>query len=205
MSQDYSSTLIAELICTRISHDLIGNIGAVSNAVELLDDDPECVADVKPILEISSKVLADRLKFFRLSFGLSNAAVKNVDELKTVAKNYVQTIGNRSFPIELDLQINTPQVYKMVLLGIMCMSDIFIKGGVLSVVESQKGLIFTAKSQHMLSGAKLKTVQNVIQGILPDENPAQNAALVYLQDILKDFGATINVSYNETEAVMQIA
>ena len=25
-----------ELICTRISHDIIGNVGAVANAVELL-------------------------------------------------------------------------------------------------------------------------------------------------------------------------
>lgn len=27
---------LSELICTRISHDLIGNIGAVANAAELL-------------------------------------------------------------------------------------------------------------------------------------------------------------------------
>ena len=40
---------ISELVCTRISHDLVGNVGAVSNAVELLDEDPESVDEVKPI------------------------------------------------------------------------------------------------------------------------------------------------------------
>lgn len=35
---EISSSALSEIICTRISHDLIGNIGAVSNAVELLED-----------------------------------------------------------------------------------------------------------------------------------------------------------------------
>ena len=29
---------ILETVCTRMSHDLIGNIGAVANAVELLEE-----------------------------------------------------------------------------------------------------------------------------------------------------------------------
>ena len=30
---------ITEIVCTRISHDLIGNIGAFANALELMEDD----------------------------------------------------------------------------------------------------------------------------------------------------------------------
>ena len=46
---------LSELICTRISHDLIGNIGAVGNAVELLEDgDMDFLDDIKSILQISS-------------------------------------------------------------------------------------------------------------------------------------------------------
>ncbi|HCU58984.1 MAG TPA: histidine phosphotransferase, partial [Alphaproteobacteria bacterium] len=54
----YLPTEIAELICTRISHDLIGNMGAISNAMELWEDDPSDVADLKPLLENSSQTLA---------------------------------------------------------------------------------------------------------------------------------------------------
>ena len=38
MNDILSETELAELICTRISHDVIGNVGAVSNAVELLEE-----------------------------------------------------------------------------------------------------------------------------------------------------------------------
>ena len=50
----FSPTQIAELVCTRISHDLIGNIGAISNAMELMEDDPSDVEDLKPLLHLRS-------------------------------------------------------------------------------------------------------------------------------------------------------
>ena len=36
-----NNLFISEVIATRLSHDLIGNIGAVSNAVELLNEGDE--------------------------------------------------------------------------------------------------------------------------------------------------------------------
>ncbi len=204
MSKDLSFQ-ISELICTRISHDLIGNIGAVSNAVELLDDDPESVSDVKPILELSSKVLSARLKFFRLAFGLNNATVKNIEELNLIATEYVQTIGNRNFPIKLNLQIKTPQLYKIVLLSIMVLSDIFIKGGVIAAIEGDTGIEFTATSENILSASKLNTLQNCLNGNISDENPAQNAPLLYLQDILTQSNISIKLSFTDYQASLQIS
>ena len=39
MNDILSETELAELICTRISHDVIGNVGAVSNACLLYTSD----------------------------------------------------------------------------------------------------------------------------------------------------------------------
>ena len=50
-----NNNLITELVCTRISHDIIGNIGAVANAVELLEEgDLDFLDDIKSILKNSS-------------------------------------------------------------------------------------------------------------------------------------------------------
>ena len=73
MENILNDTLICELVCTRISHDLIGNIGAVSNAVELLEEgDMDFLDDIKSILKTSSTVLSARQKFFRMAFGFDN-------------------------------------------------------------------------------------------------------------------------------------
>ncbi len=195
---------LSEIICTRLSHDLIGNIGAVANAIELLDDDPESFADVKPILELSSKVLSSRLKFFRLAFGLSNAAVKNIDELKTIANNYLATIGNRNFPINLNLFLNTPELYKIALLCIMTLSDVFIKGGTIEATETETGVTFKATSSHSLSISKLQTLQNLLAGNIAEENPAQVAPLAYLQAMLSSSDVKTNITFSELEAILQI-
>ena len=78
---------ISEIVATRLSHDLIGNIGAVANAVELLNEgDEDDREDIGNILNFSSKVLSRRLKFFRLCFGMSNAAVKTTEDCQSKSK-----------------------------------------------------------------------------------------------------------------------
>lgn len=204
LNQNFFAEL-SELICTRISHDLIGNIGAVANAVELMDEDPEAIDDAKPILSISSKVLTARLKFFRLAFGLNNTGVKTIAEITAPAEEYIATVGSRTAPIKLNFNISTPALYKIVMLGIMVMSDVFIRGGELSISETASGLTFTADSQSALSAGKLAVMQEVLNGKMPEENPAQSAPLIYMMRLLNDTPVKITVSYTEKQAVLQIA
>ncbi len=204
LNQNFFAEL-SELICTRISHDLIGNIGAVANAVELMDEDPEAIDDAKPILSISSKVLTARLKFFRLAFGLNNTGVKTIAEITAPAEEYIATVGSRTAPIKLNFNISTPALYKIVMLGIMVMSDVFIRGGELSISETVNGLTFTADSQSALSAGKLAVMQKVLNAEMPAENPAQSAPLIYMMRLLNDTPVKITVSYTEKQAVLQIA
>ncbi|MDY4885279.1 MAG: hypothetical protein SO141_03415 [Alphaproteobacteria bacterium] len=204
LNQNFFAEL-SELICTRISHDLIGNIGAVANAVELMDEDPEAIDDAKSILSISSKVLTARLKFFRLAFGLNNTGVKTIAEITAPAEEYIATVGSRTAPIKLNFNISTPALYKIVMLGIMVMSDVFIRGGELSISETVNGLTFTADSQSALSAGKLAVMQKVLNAEIPAENPAQSAPLIYMMRLLNDTPVKITVSYTEKQAVLQIA
>lgn len=204
LNQNFFAEL-SELICTRISHDLIGNIGAVANAVELMDEDPEAIDDAKSILSISSKVLTARLKFFRLVFGLNNTGVKTIAEITAPTEEYIATVGSRTAPIKLNFNISTPALYKIVMLGIMVMSDVFIRGGELSISETVNGLTFTADSQSALSAGKLAVMQKVLNAEMPAENPAQSAPLIYMMRLLNDTPVKITVSYTEKQAVLQIA
>ena len=204
LNQNFFAEL-SELICTRISHDLIGNIGAVANAVELMDEDPEAIDDAKPILSISSKVLTARLKFFRLAFGLNNTGVKTITEITAPAEEYIATIGSRTAPIKLTFNISTPALYKIVMLGIMVMSDVFIRGGELRISETVNGLTFTADSQSALSAGKLAVMQKVLNAEMPADNPAQSAPLIYMLRLLNDTPVKITISHTEKQAVLQIA
>src|SRR5690606_5470021 len=66
-----SSTDLAALLCSRLCHDMLSPVGALSNGLELLADekDPEMRKRCFELLEQSARVSADKLKFFRLAFG----------------------------------------------------------------------------------------------------------------------------------------
>lgn len=204
LNQNFFAEL-SELICTRISHDLIGNIGAVANAVELMDEDPEALDDAKPILSVSSKVLTARLKFFRLAFGLNNTGIKTTAEVINPTEEYVATIGSRTSPIKLNFNLSTPALYKIVMLGVMTMADVFIRGGELNISETASGLTFTADSQSALSAGKITVMQEVLNGKMPEDNPAQSAPLIYMMRLLSGTPVKIALTASENKAALQIA
>ena len=66
-----SSTDLAALLCSRLCHDLLSPVGALSNGLELLADekDPEMRRRCFELLEQSAKISTDKLEFFRLAYG----------------------------------------------------------------------------------------------------------------------------------------
>lgn len=67
---------VAELLTSRLCHDLVGPIGAVGNGLELLGDDEFGMADDAMKLTTSSARQASHiLQFFRLAYGMAGARV----------------------------------------------------------------------------------------------------------------------------------
>jgi len=62
---------IASLLCSRLCHDMMSPVGALSNGIELLsgERDPEMRKRCMELLEQSARICADKLRFFRLAFG----------------------------------------------------------------------------------------------------------------------------------------
>lgn len=182
---------LSELICTRLCHDIIGNIGAVANAVELLEEgDMDFLDDIKSILKTSSGVLSARMKFFRLAFGLNNVNLENQDMLKDTAKDYLSTLGNRSCPLQLDWTFVDAKYAKVALLGIMCIADILIRGGQISVRPYQNGIMVVHNEDAQVSADKVIQLKEAVNSGEVGEN-AQFAAVAYLLKLIKDTGMQI--------------
>lgn len=71
---------LASLLCSRLCHDLLSPVGALTNGLELLADEKD--ADMRQkcfeLLEQSAKSSADKLRFFRLAFGAAGGFGENV-------------------------------------------------------------------------------------------------------------------------------
>ena len=70
---------LAALLCSRLCHDLIGPIGAVSNGVEILyeENDPAVHDQALDLMAMSAGEAARRIEYYRVAFGA--AAGRGVD------------------------------------------------------------------------------------------------------------------------------
>ena len=185
---------LSELICTRISHDLIGNIGAVANAVELLEEgDMDFLDDIRSILKTSSQVLAARLKFFRMAFGLNNANLEDAALVRKTTADYLKTIGNQNSKIELEIGDYTTSYARIIMVCVMALADLVIRDGKISVKENGRKLYVNIYSLTKLSEQK-KTVLTTLLSGAEAEYLAQYAPVFYLKELLKASELPVSIS-----------
>ena len=181
---------ICELICTRISHDIVGNIGAVANAVELLEDgDLDFIDDIKSILKTSSQTLTARMKFFRLAFGLGNTGFTDNEIVIKTTQDYLHTLGNKDYPVSLRMNV-CENNQRSAMLMIMAMADILIRGGEISVFEQNNRLICNIDSSLKISSDKLEKIYNTVNGMSEPDDAAM-APIWFLKE--QDHNRKINL------------
>ncbi|WP_428027243.1 histidine phosphotransferase family protein [Altererythrobacter sp.] len=132
-----SATDLAALLCSRLCHDMLSPVGALSNGIELLaeEKDPEMRKRCFELLEQSAKISTDKLKFFRLAFGAAGGfgdAVP-VEESKAVIDALVSDAKRVTVNWSIDCA-NLPKPAVKVMLNFAHIAlDALIRGGTLDI------------------------------------------------------------------------
>ncbi len=92
-------TTLAALISSKICHDLAGQIGAINNGLELLEEenDEDTRYYALELIHNSAKAAWAQLDFHRLAFGASSSlgAVVPVGHVEQVARRYIENAKRR--------------------------------------------------------------------------------------------------------------
>ncbi len=82
--------VIAQLLCSRLCHDLISPVSAINSGLELLEESGvEFLDDALPLVGRSAEQSKHFLSFFRAVFG-SGGAPADWKELKSLGQDYLQ-------------------------------------------------------------------------------------------------------------------
>lgn len=129
--------LLASQLCSRLCHDMLSPVGALSNGLELMADeqDPQMRQRCFELLEQSARTSAAKLKYFRLAYGAAGGFGEqvSVDEPKAV----IDTLAADAKRVAVNWQIAVPTLSKTaskVMLNLAHIGlDALVRGGTLDI------------------------------------------------------------------------
>lgn len=178
------------LLCSRLCHDLISPVGAITNGLEVLaeEDDEDMRKQVLAMLEQSANATATRLKFYRLAFGSAGGFGEAIDvrEAHKALSQYLE--GNKiTLEWESTEEALDKRVLKLVLNLALIASEAMIRGGRLSITISRQGdscrLALVAKGDRFLLSDNARAAA---LGDLPESELEPRTAPAHLARQLAD-------------------
>jgi len=200
-----SAVEFASLLCSRLCHDLLSPVGAMSNGLELLadEDDPDMRARVMELLADSARVSSDRLKFFRLAFGAAGGFGESLDtgEVRTAVEGLV-----RSNPrVTLGWLVELPQIPKVaakILLNLAMIGfEALVRGGRLDVGVEGGEVVIRAEGTRIVLDAEIRSVLATGQGSLS----SRTSAAWLIRRLAEGEGGRIALADGEQEGVLLLA
>lgn len=186
-----ASVDLAAMLCSRLCHDLLSPVGALSNGLELLADeqDPEMRARCVELLEHSARISTDKLKFFRLAFGAAGGfgELVEVGEPKALINALVadkpRIIVNWALA-----DVKLPKDAVKVLLNLAHMGiDALARGGTLDIgAELRDG---ASEIVVRATGPKIAfddTIGRALEGALPAAELSSRTAPAHMIYLLTD-------------------
>ncbi|PLK27889.1 histidine phosphotransferase family protein [Novosphingobium sp. TH158] len=203
-----SATDLAAMLCSRLCHDMLSPVGALSNGLELLAEerDGEMRARIVELLEQSAKASADKLKFFRLAFG----AAGGFGELVSVAepRALVEGLVSNNERITLSWNVSAdamPKAAVKVLLNLALFGmEALVRGGTLEVgAEINEG---ASEIAVRASGPRIafdETVGRALDGTLPEEElSSRTAPAALVQALAREMGGGVQYALTSEALVL---
>jgi histidine phosphotransferase ChpT len=203
-----SPTELAALLCSRLCHDMLSPVGALSNGLELLRDerDPQMRQRCMELLEQSARISADKLKFFRLAYGAAGGFGQAVPVEEPRA--LVQALLGDNDRIALAWAVGDdmlPKAAVKVLLNLAAIGiDALPRGGNLDIgAETRDGATEIAVRA---AGARIafdRTIGQALEGSLPDDQLSGRTAPAHMIRLLaEERGGGLQYALSEGALVM---
>lgn len=188
---DTDAVTLASQLCSRLCHDLLSPVGALSNGLELLADeqDPEMRQRCMELLEQSARTSANKLKFFRLAYGAAGGFGERID--MTEPKAVIEALAADARRVELNWALavdSLPKPAVKVLLNFAQMGlDALVRGGTLDIgAERRDG---ASEIVVRASGAKVafdESIGEALQGELPADGLSGRTAPAHMLALLAE-------------------
>ncbi len=197
-------TKLAEMLCTRLCHDLTGPIGAVNNGAEFLSEEGfDMQNEAMQLILSSAHEAVNRLQFYRQAYGrISDGGEASLSEKQILAKAFFS-----STKITLDWPDNhadasgvsfSHKMARLLLNLLIIASASLIRGGTISVRVEETA---TAKRLHIRASGPTIKLDDEARAVLCGDDTAPltpKLAQIFLSlSILREMDAALSLEMSE--------
>jgi len=201
---------LAALVSSRICHDVINPVSAISNGLEMLAEDPdddmrEAAMD---LVRKSAWQASARLQFARLAFGAAGSAGAEIDlrDAEKVARDFVQCSGKHEVVWD-GPALTLPKNKVKLLLNLAALGVVALpRGGTVNVAISgdPPDIAFTVTAKG--TAARLnEQVTSLLTGGTGVEVDAHSIQPYYAGRVANAAGMTITVETKDDEVTFKAA
>jgi len=204
---------MAELLCTRLCHDLTGPIGAVNNGAEFLAEEGFNMQNQAVELIVSSAFSAvSRLQFYRLAYGnVKDGGEASLADKQKMAVDYFA--GSKITLDWPDTQTDASGVSvslkmaRLIYNLLIMASATLIRGGVISVrisigADGNKHVHVGAKGTHVKWEAEVSKILD--DKIDPEQLSPKNVQAQLTRYFADDLGVSLAHSANDEEVSFDV-
>jgi histidine phosphotransferase ChpT len=206
---------VAELLCSRLCHDLVGPVGAIGHGIELISEENSPVMnDAIDMIGQSSDQAASRLEFFRVAFGLSGGGAGDMSMVqgRKLAQGFIEKHISLNWPENKELpwkdhEVRIPKdVIKVILNLIMLGIDCLPRGGSLTVNQAAMpdglGVALVAEGQNAHIRDEIQTA--IAPNATCDSLTARTVQAFFMARLAEDLGLDFEIFSPQPDCV-QIA
>ena len=144
---------VAELMCSRLCHDLISPVGAINNGVELVSElGPADTVEAMDLIADSGNRAAARLQLYRLAYGAAGGqSGLGLDEAAEAIRRYLSftRLTLDAFPVADTLPDPLPTgAAKMFANAVLLAEECARIGGALSVRAEDASILFVVSGRN---------------------------------------------------------
>ncbi len=189
---------VAQLLSSRLCHDLVGPIGAVNTGLELLQEGFDDNEKAWGLVADSAGEASRRLTFFRFAFGLGGGD-KGKSTLSQARDLTVGLLASGKvaldWPEDADASLQAPAV-KVILNLVLMASESLPRGGAVgiefAVLDEGMGIAVTATGEDARLSEDLQSA--LAEGAAAEDLTARNVHGYFAQCLARDSGTLIEHS-----------
>lgn len=200
---------IAELLCSRICHELVAGVAAINNGVELISEiDPTMFDEAMGLIGSSAKQASARLQYYRMAYGFAghdalggmSAVTELIEGLLEDEERFEMQVAGDAPALEAGwgkLLLN------MVVLGMDCLP----RGGALTVSAAGTGGKPTITVMGKGEEARLpdRYADILTREVSSDEVTALNVHAFYTLALASALGQGLETEFQDRDVTLRVS